>query len=252
MIGATADYGASYNEARGHYDTAAMRLKLATLRGWLRRCGVEETDLGWQTVCEVGFGGAGCLLWLHKMARQAFGIEASVTVVDRASAMGLPADRLFVADALPGRLPAPVDLWVFQDSFEHLPDPAAFLPWMAANSSPAAAVMIVCPQAGSLSERLLGRFWPHRLPDHPFHWSRRGMIGLLERHGFVAERSFVPWKRVSARVLATHLLLVATGGRGHRLPACGWLDAGFPFNIGEMGLLFRHAAGARGDTTGEQ
>lgn len=219
-------------------DTAIARLKLRTFQNWLHRTRLDR-EIGSLVVCEVGFRGAVCLEWLHYAASRAFGIEPSVDAVMRAAAMGLPGGDLFVANVLPTRLPEPVDLWIFQDSFEHLPDPEIFCGWMQANSSDSARLLIVCPEANAPSERLLGRWWPHRLPDHPFHWSRPGLSEVLGRFGFALERRFFPWKQVSPRLLLSHLALKS----GWALPRLGWLDGlTFPANIGEMGLVFRRRA----------
>ena len=90
---------------------------------------------------------------------------------------GVAAD-LYLVDELPARLDDPVDLWLFQDSFEHIPDPAAFVAWMTASSAPNAEILLVAPRADSLSRRMMGRWWPHKLPDHQFHWSRAGLVAF--------------------------------------------------------------------------
>lgn len=232
-------YDGEYSAARGHFDPAIARLKLRSFQDWLHRTRLDW-DIGSLVVCEVGFGGAVCLEWLTYASSRTFGIEASVDAVLHAAALGLPSGDLFVANVLPARLPEPVDLWVFQDSFEHLGDPEVFCRWMAENSSAAARLLIVCPEANSPSERLLGRWWPHRLPDHQFHWSRSGLSAFLARFGFAVERRFYPWKRVSPRLLLSHLSLIASHGRRGLRSRLRWLDwLALPFNIGEMGLLLR-------------
>lgn len=186
---------------------------LRTLQGWLRRVGLDR-DLGSRVVCEVGFRDAGCLDWLRCASSRAFGIGTAEAVA-RAMATGLPARDLFDAARLPRQLPEPVDLWIFQDSFEHLPAPAAFCAGLVANSAPAARLLIVCPEAGSLSEAMMGSRWPHRTPGHRFHWSRRGLTGFLDSFGFTVERQFLPLKQRRC---------------------CG---IGLSVTIGEMGLLLR-------------
>lgn len=238
MAAQEVQYDGAYNAARGHFDAALARLKLRSFQDWLHRTRLDQS-IGITVACEVGFGGAVCLEWLNYAASRAFGIEASVDAVARAETMGLPAGNLFIADALPAHLPEPVGLWIFQDSFEHLPDPEAFCRWMVDNSTAEARLLIICPQADSPSERLLGSWWPHRLPDHPFHWSRPGLGVFLGRFGFVVERRFMPWKRVSPRLLLSHLALKS----GWALPKLGWLDRlAFPFNMGEMGLVLRRSS----------
>lgn len=200
-----------------HFHIATDRLVLRALQDWLHRTGLDW-EIGSTVVCDVGFDGAVCVDWLHCAASRAFGIAAGIDAMLRAAAMGLPAGDLFVANMLPAQMPEPVDLWLFRDSFEHLPDPAAFCRWMDLNSSPRARLLIVGPQANSLSERLLGQWWPHRRAESRFHWSRRGLSDFLGRFGYAVERRFWPWKLVSPRTLP-------------------WLT--LAFNIGEMGLVLR-------------
>jgi hypothetical protein len=188
-------------------------------------------------VCEVGFGGAHCLRYLHTHAAWAGGIEVVEANFQQALQLGIPKENLFDGTKLPQTLSQPIDLWIFQDSFEHLPGPSTFLSWLTTNSSPKAAILLVAPRAGSLSERALGRFWPHKLPDHTFHWSIKGLGEFLERYGFVCERRFYPLKYVSLSMLVKHI--------AHKL-GCKSLAAKieqllpskrFLFNFGEMGLL---------------
>lgn len=186
---------------------------LRSLQDWLRCAGLDS-DLGALVACQVGFRDTASLDWLRCACSRAFGI-AGADAVARAAAAGLPATELFDAARLPRHLPEPVDLWIFDHCFEHLPEPGAFCAGMAANSSPAARMLVVCPEAGSLSEAMLGARWPHRGEEHPFHWSRRGLTALLGSYGFTVERQFRPWKRRR------------------------WLGIGYPFSIGEMGLLLR-------------
>ena len=155
-------------------------------------------------VCEVGFGGGSCLPYLAERARKLTGLEANETTIEYARASGAKATLLDVRKLR--KLDEPVDLWLFQDSFEHIPDPAAFTRWMVANSSPQAEILIVLPRGDSLSRRLLGRFWPHKLPDHQFQWSRSGLIEFMKRRGFEVEREFFPLKFASPQMVLAHFL----------------------------------------------
>ncbi len=233
-LGADSRYTERYPSERSHFDPAVGALKVATLERWLRATGLAPAGLA---VCEVGFGGGHCLARLHALARRAFGIETIPADLEHAAALGVPRDRMFLAGSLPERLPEPVDLWLFQDCLEHLLEPDPFLAWLARASAPAARVLVVAPDGGSLSRRLLGPHWPHRVPDHAFHWTPAGMRTLFARHGFAQERSFRPVKRVSTRMAALHL-------RQTRLaPLSRALEPLVPplhlwFNVGELGMVF--------------
>jgi hypothetical protein len=206
---------------------------------WLDACGIKLENV---SACEVGFGGGFCLAEVNLRSKHAVGIEATSATIKHAEQLGIPASRLFSFDALPDYLSEKVGLWIFQDSFEHLPDPASFIDWALRNSTPAAMMMIVCPLAGSWSERLMGQWWPHRVPDHPFHWSFNGISRFFREREFVAVRRFYPWKLISIDTIVRHLMVLdalptrtSFAGRASAATQRLW----FPFNFGEMGLLLQ-------------
>jgi hypothetical protein len=233
-------YDASYPEQRGHFDPRVGGMKVRTLRRWLEKTNLDPAG---KVVCEVGFGGGTCLPFLAGSCRRLIGLEANPTAIERVRGTGIAAELLLV-DQLPARLGEPVDLWIFQDSFEHIPDPAAFVAWMAANSSATAEILMVLPRGDSLSRKILGRLWPHKLPDHQFQWSRAGLLQFMNRRGFQLRGDFFAVKFVSVQMLVAHALHHA----GAPPRAGRWLGGAalsFPFNFGEMGLVFRRADGAR-------
>jgi hypothetical protein len=227
-------YDADYPAARGHFDPRVGALKVRSLQRWLR---VTAVSLKSKHVCEVGFGGGTCLPFLSREARRVTGLEANASAIDQVRAAGSTANLLLV-QTLPPLLSEPVDLWLFQDSFEHIPDPAPFVDWMAVNSTPTTEILMVLPRADSLSQRALGRFWPHKLPDHQFHWSRAGLIEFMGRRGFGVVTSFFPIKYASPQMILSHLLHKAGVPERIRARLAGARLA-FPINFGELGLLLR-------------
>jgi hypothetical protein len=188
----------------------------------------------------MGFGGGASLVVLAERARRVFGVEANGAAAAHVRALGVRADLMLV-ESLPPKLDEPVDLWLFQDSFEHVPNPSAVLEWMMANSSATAEIMIVAPRADSWSRRLLGRFWPHKLPDHDFHWSRQGLVQFMERRGFEPRAEFFPLKFASPQMFVAHALhKLGVSGAAQRW--MGGASLAVPFNVGEMGLVFRRRA----------
>lgn len=233
-LNARVEYDERYPTERGHFDPRVGALKVRTLRHWLE---AGNVSLEGKRVCEVGFGGGTCLPLLAERARRVLGIEANATTVEHARSAGYRADLLLV-DQLPPLLDEPVDLWLFQDAFEHIPDPAAFTRWLTNNSREGTEILVVAPRADSLSRQLMGRAWAHKLPDHLFHWSRAGLVEFMSRFGFTLRADFFPLKYVSPQMALAHLL--------HKLgvnkSARGWLGGtalAVPFNFGELGLVFR-------------
>ena len=233
-LAAHVEYDERYPSERGHFDPRVGALKVRTLRHWLEKAHV---DLAGKRVCEVGFGGGTCLPFLADRARRVLGIEANATTVEHARNAGYRADLLLV-DQLPPLLDESVDLWLFQDAFEHIPDPAAFTRWLRDNCAVEAEILVVAPRADSVSQRLMGRAWAHKLPDHLFHWSRAGLVEFMGRFGFALRADFFPLKYVSPQMAVAHVL--------HKLgvtkSARGWLGGtalAVPFNFGELGLVFR-------------
>jgi hypothetical protein len=240
-LAAEVTYDADYPEKRGHFDPRVGALKVRSLRHWVRVSGASLSGLH---VCEVGFGGGTCLPFLVSQAGKVTGLEASAATLDHARALSLPIQLLDVR-ALPARLDVPVDLWLFQDSFEHIPDPAAFVTWMVENSSAGAEILIVLPRGDSASQRVMGRFWPHKLPDHQFHWSRAGLVEFMNRRGFTVERQFFPLKFASPQMVLAHFLHKLGAPAGVR----EWLGSAhlaIPINFGELGLRLQRTPGVRG------
>lgn len=229
------NYDDSYPENRGHFKKSIGQLKVRSFDRYIKELSISLED---KITCEVGFGGASCLIEQNKRSKVAYGIEATLANIENAKSLGFSSERLFRADELPESLPKPVDLWFFFDSFEHIPDPAFFLEWIYRNSSSDAQIVLVAPKAMSPSERLCGRMWPHKISDHIFHWSQQGLTEFFARYGFRVERSFFPLKYVSLRMVFSHLGHKMASQRlnqiGEKLP-----NLIAPFNIGQMGLLLR-------------
>jgi hypothetical protein len=231
-------YDSSYPRLRSHFDTAIGINKVNTLKDWLK---INKIDISSQIVCEIGFGGGFCLKYLQDISKGVFGIEVVAENIENAVRCGVKRESLYLTYSLPSELSTQVDLWLFQDSFEHLPNPDHFIEWLVRNSSEYAHILIVSPEAGSISERLFKRFWPHKLHDHVFHWSKKGVIDFMWKKGFRIVRFFKPLKYVSFKTIINHFIFKTGAPKG----LFDWFDHAplinlhLHFNIGEMGLLFK-------------
>jgi SAM-dependent methyltransferase len=229
------EYRDDYPAARGHHDPEVGRCKVRTLERWLGELGLGVAGL---SVCEIGFGGGACLAALQARGARVLGLEPVAANRAHALALGVPRPALFPADPLP-ELPQAPDLWLFQDSFEHVPDPNALVAWLARESAAGARVVLVAPDAGAPSRALMGPLWLHDVPDHLVHYTRDGVAAIFARVGFRVARSFRPVKCISAAMVWSHLRLLAGSpaqARGSRADGLHvW------FNLGEMGLLLERA-----------
>jgi 2-polyprenyl-3-methyl-5-hydroxy-6-metoxy-1,4-benzoquinol methylase len=229
-------YDDSYPAQRFHFEAPVAMAKVRSVERCLER---THINLEGKIVCEVGFGSGHVLSTLARTARAAYGIEAVEANIRNAVALGLPEDHLYLADQLPADLPERIGLWCFFDSFEHLPQPEEFMTWVSRNSAPGALIVVVAPDGASPSARVLRRLWPHRLPDHRFHWSTGGLKNLMGRFNFGIQQIFPPMKYVTVATLLSH--------------ACRWGGFTLPnkilrsqvgmcsvvFNMGELGMVFR-------------
>jgi hypothetical protein len=237
VAGPAPAYDEEYARRRHHHEASVGECKARSLERWLDRLSIRPQG---ETICEIGFGGGWCLQWLQDRGGFVMGLEPVLANRDHAAALGIPPERLFDAVPLPA-LPRKPTLWLFQDSFEHVEDPGTLVRWMASESSPEGArVLLVAPDAQAWSRRLMGRFWLHNVPDHWIHYSRRGVENIFGRGEFRVTRRFSPVKCVIAAMAFVHAGLVLAHAkqlRSRRLPAWRlWV------NMGEMGLLLeRHA-----------
>lgn len=231
-------YDLNYPMLRHHFDSDVGTLKTESLQSWLSSI---DVDIVQSTVCEVGFGGGFPLKFVSQHAQNAYGIEVIRENIEHAVTLGLKRDNLFSAEALPEFLPVKIDLWLFLDSFEHIPDPSGFIVWLVRNSNPGARILLVSPEAASFSETVMGQFWPHRVKDHPFHWSAAGVKHFLSLYGFALDRVFTPKKVITLKMIISHVLHKFNLGSTilDAIKGNGMFNIPFRFNIGEMGLLFR-------------
>ena len=232
-------YTSSYPADRGHFEPVIGANKVRGLLGWLKK---TSTSVESRSICEVGFGSGFTLKYLNEQSSKVWGIEAVPSNIEFAVHLGIPKNHLFSSGALPARMPQPIDLWLFLDSFEHIIEVDDFMRWLNENSSPSAKMLLILPRADSFSRRWMRSFWIHRLNDHVFHWSQKGIVGFMSKNGYVLETSFFPWKWISLQTILNHLMLMAGLNAGKlRSAANRFPSFSFPLNFGQMGMVFRRS-----------
>ncbi len=118
-------YDESYAVDHGHDSEVLGRLKVSSLERWLTRLNLDISEL---RICEIGFGSGWPLAYMNQHAHAVYGIEAIPENLQSAVRLGVNPSCLFDSSQLPGTLPKPIDLWVYQDSFEHITDVHSHLP----------------------------------------------------------------------------------------------------------------------------
>ncbi len=233
-------YDESYAVDHGHDSEVLGRLKVSSLERWLTRLNLDISEL---RICEIGFGSGWPLAYMNQHAHAVYGIEAIPENLQSAVRLGVNPSCLFDSSQLPGTLPEPIDLWVYQDGFEHITDVHSHLDWVARNSSPDASALLVLPEASSPSEKIAGRLWPYRVVDHTFHWSRGGLTKVWGLVGFTSPVWFRPLKALTLG----HLLACAAHKFGVKTkPGLSCKGPSLWFNVGEQGVLLRR--GVRHET----
>lgn len=237
-------YQEGYHVQRGHAgDHAIDAVKQATARAYLRllrSAGVPGIDL-----LEIGCSAGAALEAAAGQGWAATGLEvaadAAAVAARRPGVLAVHAKRLDEA-SLADRSQ---DVVVMFDVLEHIDPPQPTLDRVFRVLRPGGLLLVVTPDAGSLSARVLRSRWPHLFVEHVLLFSRAGLAGVLTAAGFKIERMGFAWKRVSLGMLVRHAVLHPHVPLGFLLRAAGRIlpgvvqRAAFPFNVGEFYMIAR-------------
>ena len=232
-------YDDSYPEKRSHFDKNVLKNKIKSARNFISKL---DISLEGKNVLEVGFGSGDTLPIYKELGAITFGLEAVKINVENAVKLGIDRKNLFLVEELPEEFPVKIDVFVFFDSFEHIPDQYKFVEWMRKNSASGAQILLIAPKADSLSQKIMWPFWAHRIPDHQFHWSEPGLIDLFKGYSFAKIKSFLPLKSVTVRTLVIHVGMIFQIKSAPALLVKIFnpiLNISLWFNIGEHGLIFK-------------
>jgi SAM-dependent methyltransferase len=166
-------YGGAYRPPAGRfagYGDAFLR----RTRGSLARRVDRIAPPG--KVLDVGAGDGALLDALHRVGREAVGVERRST---RADILAIDLAQVEVGWAAV----------VFWHSLEHLPEPGAALERSAALLAPGGVLIVAVPNAASLQARVFGdRWFALDLPRHLVHISAAALRTRLADLGLRAER----------------------------------------------------------------
>jgi 2-polyprenyl-3-methyl-5-hydroxy-6-metoxy-1,4-benzoquinol methylase len=132
------------------------------------------------------------------------------------------------------------DVITMIDFIEHVRDPAAVLAKAHRLLRPGGRVLMLTPNADSLSRRLMGLRWLHYKVEHLFYFTPTGLFRCLERSGFTHTRVGAAWKAMSLHYVAhqltryPHPILTPVIATLHRLGTRELRRSMFRITFGEM------------------
>ena len=237
-------YQAEYHNARGHTGDPHVELvKRLTVLRYLQE--LERLGSPGGRLLEVG-----CSTGVGLETAAAAGWEVEGVELSEASA-ALARERQGVRAVHAGRLEetsldeGAYDVVVLFDVIEHIDPPSAALAHLRRLLRPKGLLLMVTPDAGSVSARLMGARWPHLLVEHVVLFSRRGMRTALQEAGFDIEQLRFAWKYVNLNMLVRHATIHPHVSFGWMLRCIGratpvaLLHKPILFNIGEFYVVAR-------------
>lgn len=138
-----------------------------------------------QTVLEIGCGRAYILRELKQLGCQVYCLESHGAADWILNNQDVQVVSLETAEQAWPFEPESFQLVVFWHVFEHLPDPIKALQQATQVLEPNKVLCISVPNIASLQARLGLATWFHLdVPRHLFHFSKQGLVELLERHNY--------------------------------------------------------------------
>jgi 2-polyprenyl-3-methyl-5-hydroxy-6-metoxy-1,4-benzoquinol methylase len=132
------------------------------------------------------------------------------------------------------------DVITMIDFIEHVRDPAATLGKAYRLLRPGGRILMLTPNAASLSRKMLGPRWLHYKVEHLFYFTPAGLSRCLERSGFTRARVGPAWKTVNIHYVAhqleryPHPVLTPIVAGLHRIGTAKMRKALFKITFGEM------------------
>lgn len=93
------------------------------------------------------------------------------------------------------------DVITMMDFIEHVRDPRTVLQWARAHLAPRGHLLIVTPKVGSLSHRLMGRYWTNYILEHLCYFGPRSIGFLLRECGFSIQTIQTSYKKLTLQYI---------------------------------------------------
>ena len=198
-------YDQNYYAAWGLRDdeSSTRIVKLATFDRLLRP--VRERFLGSLRLLDYGAATGYLMEKAHELGMEPYGVESSEFAA-RHCARRFGPDRVF-SGSFDEAFFEGVDHDFFEvitmiDFIEHLRDPLAALLKAINLLKPEGLLLILTPDAGSLSRRLMGVRWLHFKTEHLFYFCPQSLSRAVCRAGFADVRIGRAWKTMNLHYVA--------------------------------------------------
>jgi len=237
-------YRGDYHLRRGHSGDAALEaIKAATTHRYLRM--LLRAGSPGRRLLEVGCSAGASLAAAAADGWEAHGVEVSPEAADvarrRSAVHSVHTGTLEAAPFASGFF----DAIIFFDVIEHIDPPQPIFAAVARLLKPGGLVLMVTPDAGSLSLSMMRSRWPHLFLEHVIIYTRAALASAMSAAGLRIERAGFAWKQVNLDMLARHATIHRHIRFGGLLRLLGRLIPGliqrqmFPFNIGEFYIIGR-------------
>jgi 2-polyprenyl-3-methyl-5-hydroxy-6-metoxy-1,4-benzoquinol methylase len=201
-------YKQEYYNAWGlHRDESITRdLKLATFNRLLRP--VRARFPGSPRLLDCGAATGYLMEKAQEMGMNPYGVELSEFGAEQISRRFGP-DRVFCGPfdqaAFDGIDHNFFDIVTMIDFIEHVRDPMGTLAKAFDLLKPQGQLVILTPDGGSLSRRVMGARWLHYKVEHLFYFGSRSLTKALQHVGFTDVRAGRAWKMMNLHYLANQL-----------------------------------------------